>query len=297
MPTRPDDEHQRFVKIYAQKYDLELQELALERDQLTDAARAALDEEIARRGLSALPPKTSGVPDPVSELKPGEVNRESKEFKRFAETYARKRDDEIETLARQRDSLLPVARAAFDDEFVRRDLTAETLDTTPGESAAATSDAIAANARTVDERPDPERMVIVERFRDLPPALIAKGFLDSAGIKSFLVDETMVRMDWLLSQAIGGVKLAVKQEDLEAAKETLAQGWESPIEFPDGETVPHPRCPQCNSPDVSYQALNKRASLPPVLVLNIPVRSNYPGWHCNHCGVLWEDTEGGGPLE
>jgi len=63
--------------------------------------------------------------------------------------------------------------------------------------------------------------VTVRRFRDLHEALLAKGSLDSAGIESFLADDNMVHMDWLMSNLLGGVKLRVESANLEAANEIL----------------------------------------------------------------------------
>ena len=40
-------------------------------------------------------------------------------------------------------------------------------------------------------------LVTIERFRDLPEALLAKGKLESAGIRCFLADSELVRTDWL----------------------------------------------------------------------------------------------------
>lgn len=49
--------------------------------------------------------------------------------------------------------------------------------------------------------------ITLYRYRDLPEAVIAQGMLASAGIESFLRDENTIRMDWMLSQLIGGVRL------------------------------------------------------------------------------------------
>ena len=59
-------------------------------------------------------------------------------------------------------------------------------------------------------RPDPLDIVVLRRFRDIPAALVAKTILDSAEIECFLVDLNTVRMDWLYSNAIGGVKFLGK---------------------------------------------------------------------------------------
>ena len=202
------------------------------------------------------------------------------EFQRFEKTYREKYDHELEKLATQRDTLTDVARAALDAELSRRNIA--TAATPPSEAE--------------PELPEYDRLIVVQSYRDLPQALIAKGALDSAGIRNFLADETMVRMDWFLSNALGGVKLMVAREDLEAAKEALSREWESPIELADGEEVPQPRCPKCNSPDVTFKGLNKRASIA-TLAIGVPVPINYAAWHCNNCGCGWEMTEGGAPLE
>jgi hypothetical protein len=47
--------------------------------------------------------------------------------------------------------------------------------------------------------------------------------LDSAGIESFLADENVIRMNWLWSNALGGVKLQVRKTDVAVASELLEQ--------------------------------------------------------------------------
>jgi hypothetical protein len=61
----------------------------------------------------------------------------------------------------------------------------------------------------------------------LPEALLAKSVLDSAGIECFLGDDNLIRMDWLWSNLLGGIKLRVRQEDaLVAAR--LLEGEDPP---------------------------------------------------------------------
>ena len=61
----------------------------------------------------------------------------------------------------------------------------------------------------------------LRQYMTLPEALLAKSILDSAGIESFLGDQNIIRMDWFLSNALGGVKLRVREEDVEAATALL----------------------------------------------------------------------------
>src|SRR6266404_4808276 len=66
-------------------------------------------------------------------------------------------------------------------------------------------------------------LVMVKRFRDMPEAQVAESILDSAGIDCFLADENTIRMDWLWSNLLGGFKLMVRPEDLDAATQLLDQ--------------------------------------------------------------------------
>ena len=61
-------------------------------------------------------------------------------------------------------------------------------------------------------------LVTLQRFRDVPEALLAKGKLESAGIACALADGNLVRMDWLLSNAIGGIRLQVHLQDVDSAQ-------------------------------------------------------------------------------
>lgn len=50
--------------------------------------------------------------------------------------------------------------------------------------------------------------------------LIAR--LEGSGIRAFLRDEHMVTLDWLASNAVGGVKVDVEDEDYARARELMA---------------------------------------------------------------------------
>jgi len=84
--------------------------------------------------------------------------------------------------------------------------------------------------------PDPEdelnfrELVTIRNFRDLPEALLAQGRLESSGIESFLADDNMVRMDWLISNLLGGVKLKVEEANVEIAEEILNQESSEPFD-------------------------------------------------------------------
>jgi hypothetical protein len=62
---------------------------------------------------------------------------------------------------------------------------------------------------------------MLRRFRDLPEAAVVKTILDAEGIDCILSDENLVRMDWFWSNLLGGVKLWVKQQDVDEAQNLI----------------------------------------------------------------------------
>ena len=52
-------------------------------------------------------------------------------------------------------------------------------------------------------------------------AEIARGLLESEGIRATLADENTVRMDWNFALALGGIRLLVPPESVQAAREVL----------------------------------------------------------------------------
>jgi len=65
--------------------------------------------------------------------------------------------------------------------------------------------------------------VVLRRYRDMPQAFVEKSVLEDSGIQCFLEDENVVRMDWLGSNAMGGIKLVVRKKDAEAAEKLLSE--------------------------------------------------------------------------
>jgi hypothetical protein len=215
------------------------------------------------------------------------------ERRRLAEFYSQQMDGELEKVAGQAYELTELALEALRTEIAKRGLGVEFVEDAPVPPAPAASPG--------DPPPDPSpaeplpdgelemrKMVTIRNFRDLPTALLAKGSLDSAGIDCVLVDDNVVRLDWFWSNAIGGIKLEVDAENVEAANEILEQ----PI--PDGFDVEgigeyrQPHCPQCQSLDVTFKELNRPVSYITVW-LHVPIPVYRRAWRCLSCNVEWED--------
>jgi hypothetical protein len=67
------------------------------------------------------------------------------------------------------------------------------------------------------------RLVTIATFDQAAQARLAKNVLDEAGIAATIGDENLVAMDWLLSNAVGGVKVQVWEEDADRAVTVLEE--------------------------------------------------------------------------
>ena len=129
--------------------------------------------------------------------------------------------------------------------------------------------------------------VIVGRYRDLPTAAVAKRVLDSAGMESFLTDDNFIRMDWLISNAVGGIKLLVRGEDAEGAKQLLEEQVPERFDVEGVGEYEQPKCPKCGSYEISLDGLDKKIAYPG-LFFGIPIPAVRSGWNCHACGHSWD---------
>ena len=119
--------------------------------------------------------------------------------------------ERIAVTGKARSSIRRAARDALRSELTKRSLP---VDLVKPDNAA---------TEPIQQRQISGPLVMVKRFRDMPEAQIAESILDSAGIDCFLADENTIRMDWLWSNLLGGFKLMVRPEDLDAATQLLDQ--------------------------------------------------------------------------
>ncbi|MGA2695339.1 MAG: hypothetical protein ABSE92_04725 [Terriglobales bacterium] len=196
------------------------------------------------------------------------------ERERLAKIYAAMSDAELDRLDEQAHTLTRSAREALEAELDRRDL--HFARTQPH---SAPADALQL-----------QNLKTVRQFRDLPEALLAKGLLESAGVPCSLADANIVRMDWFISNFVGGVKLQVQPEDERIALDVLAQPIPDTFDFQGPENYEQPRCPKCYSLDIAYEDINKPlAYTSAYLGMPLPVKQN--SWKCATCGREWQEDQ------
>lgn len=190
---------------------------------------------------------------------------------RLAGVYSAMSDEELAMIAESGDELSVPAQDALLGEATKRGL--ELVIVPP----------------PAEETVEFNNLITVRQFRDLPEALLAKGSLDSAGIQTYLADDNLVRMDWFYSNLVGGIKLKVRAEDAEAANEILNQPIPESVDVEGIGEYAQPKCPRCQSLDVTFQELNKLISYGSAFA-GFPLPVTNRAWSCRECGHQWEEA-------
>jgi len=220
------------------------------------------------------------------------------ERRRLAEFYADQLDGELEKVAGQAYELTEIAREALKAELSKRGLTPEFVEQRPvilkKEALPKAGDPPPPKIGNEEPRSgggelELRDMVTIRKFRDLPEALFAKGSLESAGIECALVDDNMVRLDWFISNLLGGVKLMVNSEDAKEADEILNQPIPEQFDAAGSGEYQQPHCPQCQSLDVAFQELNKPVAYVSAFI-GVPLPVSRHAWRCHSCHAEWEDA-------
>lgn len=129
------------------------------------------------------------------------------------------------------------------------------------------------------------KQTIVGTYPEATSAHLARAQLDAEGIESWLVDENTAAINPLYSPVIGGVKLAVREEDAAAA-----------LSFMQGQDVSEQeryqqnlyQCPMCGSKNVGENAMRFLWLLLLTLTtfgLYLPLF--YRRHKCGNCGSVW----------
>lgn len=122
-------------------------------------------------------------------------------------------------------------------------------------------------------------------------AIIIKGRLEAEGIEVFMADNFTIDTDPLISNAIGGVKLFVKTEQFEKAREIIDQISKYSIDD-EGNAI---ECPKCKEHQVEvYSTVKDTKSLLAFLFgfglfATLPFYTKYK-YRCNNCGKEFNIT-------
>jgi hypothetical protein len=115
-------------------------------------------------------------------------------------------------------------------------------------------------------------------------AQIARAKLESEGIPAFVADEQTINMQWLYSDALGGVRVQVPSAYRERAVECLGIDETGLVEEQVG--VDRLACEQCGSMDTETYQKGKRWAFLMFLLLKFPLFPVTNTYRCNACGFI-----------
>ena len=282
----PELERQRLRQLYSQMSAGELQNVAADWKSLTDVARQVLQYELTFRQLDHKP-DTTGPDDAHDVPVENEWADAISSTLLPLEAHDHARPQHLE-LASEDDG-----EQSDDDDDEEELGEAELENADQEDSQYIMEERLRAGANLYGQAESlvHVRLVTVRRFRDLPEALLAQAGLNSAGIECRLIDDNMVRLDWFMSNFVGGIKLQVKPEDIEAANAILNQPIPEDFEVDGIGEYSQPRCPKCQSLDTAFEELNKPIAYGSAF-LNLPLPIHHQGWRCHTCGCEWKEAAG-----
>lgn len=223
----PDRERQRLEKLYAGMRDEELDSIGRSPLGLTEWAREALRAEMLQRGLEW----REGPIGSSAEL-PGDGNvlfvlRFYADVAKAAEDRAVLKQAGIEAhffgeTAPGPEGLVTWVPANGVRLLVRATELAKSWEVLRGSELPETDESGDASKAKEAVEKDGKPMVL-RTYRDVTQAMVDRTVLESAGIQCFLYDENLIRLDWFVSNAVGGAKIVVSENDAAEAAKILAE--------------------------------------------------------------------------
>lgn len=127
-----------------------------------------------------------------------------------------------------------------------------------------------------------EKMVTIGSYSTPYEANMVKSQLESAGIPVFIADEFTIGMNWLYSNALGGVKVQVPESLALEAQEFLA----TEVKTSTTNDLATATCPQCGSKNTE-DFLDKRGSFLTWILLGFPLLLPSNKMKCSDCDYRW----------
>lgn len=121
----------------------------------------------------------------------------------------------------------------------------------------------------------------VDRFFHPTDAHIAAGRVESEGIPVYLLGINHASVNWLISNALGGIQLQVPAQFVEEARTILAETDES-------SDLQNDACPKCGSRDTTAMSNSRKIAFFAIHVFSLPLPWRHSRRHCQACGIEWD---------
>ena len=144
-----------------------------------------------------------------------------------------------------------------------------------------------------------EELITIANFSHPTEADPVVAWLESEGIECFVTNKHTITMNWLYSNAIGGVGVQVKAVDVERANEILQaiSTADAVVDEPppsdseinqESDATSEIRCPKCGSENVYYEKFSRRLVFASWALLSVPLPFFKKKWKCRECEHLFK---------
>ncbi|MCA1481159.1 DUF2007 domain-containing protein, partial [Bradyrhizobium sp. NBAIM08] len=127
-------------------------------------------------------------------------------------------------------------------------------------------------------------MITLATFSKPEEAHLFRMRLEAAGIAACVQDEHIIQIDWLWSNAIGGVRVQVADQDAEAALEYLKA--DAPMVNHEGDVI----CPHCGSHHTAPDETCRRLSFLSLFLIHVPLPVPRDRYRCQNCHRAFQLT-------
>ena len=87
---------------------------------------------------------------------------------------------------------------------------------------------------------------------------MVKSKLESEDIECFIADQNIIQWNWLYSNAVGGIKVQVRESDAKKALDIMRNKSEG-LDFSEEDAeIAVLKCPKCNSSYIVYERFAKK---------------------------------------
>lgn len=137
-----------------------------------------------------------------------------------------------------------------------------------------------------------ENLIVIGQYDKAEMAHIDRIALESACIKAVLTEENTVSANWFYTIFAGGIKLLVRQKDLEQARQILQDVRNNPAVDENGLPVFKKDegfvCPACGSAKIDFETYSRKWLVLSLFVFEIPLPVRINRALCCQCGHRWK---------
>ncbi len=130
------------------------------------------------------------------------------------------------------------------------------------------------------------KWVVIKSYSYPYEAQIAKARLTSVGIPVIIQNEHTINMDWLYSNALGGVRVAVASDRVEDAKFLLNHDFSQDVDEEFNQSKKH--CPNCKCNAIEPYTKGKRSAFLLFAIIGFPLNKYEHGYRCQQCNTFFE---------